>query len=184
MKYTILGMLLLVLINVLPAQAVIGGAAAVAAMNAERARSKVESAPVWEELALPAADPVSPWTEEDRACLQRTIYGEARNQEYAGMLAVAATVVNRAMDRRWAGSLCSVVKQKGQFAGYWHVPKLSNAAERVAWDFAGMAADQVTLAYYELPEKYHSYLFFHEKTVKRFAWADYKGRIGDHVFYG
>lgn len=135
-------------------------------------------------LELPAAQAVpAAWSEAELLCLTRMVYGEARNQPYAGQVAVAAVAVNRNLHGR-GNDLCTVVSEPGQFSGYrlWPVP--FNLIERQAWDRAVLAAHQATEGYGTLPESYRTSFFFHSGSDPRFKWANVKGRLGDHIFYG
>ena len=44
-------------------------------------------------------------------CLAMNIYHEARNQPFAGQLAVASVVINRVRDERFPDTVCEVVRQ-------------------------------------------------------------------------
>ena len=44
-------------------------------------------------------------------CLALNIYHEARNQPFAGQLAVASVVINRVRDERFPDTVCEVVRQ-------------------------------------------------------------------------
>lgn len=134
-------------------------------------------------LPEPVATPPA-WSQAELGCLARMIYGEARNQPYAGQVAVAAVAVNRSLKARWAGDLCSVVKAKGQFQGYRDRVRPRNQVDTLAWEQALRAAQHATDGYGTLPKSYQSSYFFHAKAAKGFdRWATPQGRIGDHVFY-
>jgi N-acetylmuramoyl-L-alanine amidase len=47
----------------------------------------------------------------DVECLAMNIYHEARNQPFAGQLAVASVVINRVRDERFPDTVCEVVHQ-------------------------------------------------------------------------
>jgi N-acetylmuramoyl-L-alanine amidase len=47
----------------------------------------------------------------DVECLAMNIYHEARNQPFAGQLAVASVVINRVRDERFPDTVCEVVRQ-------------------------------------------------------------------------
>jgi spore germination cell wall hydrolase CwlJ-like protein len=49
----------------------------------------------------------------DWECLRRAIYFEARGESIKGQVAVAEVVLNRVDSRRFAGSVCAVVNQRG-----------------------------------------------------------------------
>src|SRR5271165_1168972 len=57
-------------------------------------------------------------------CLATTIYGEARGESVKGMIAVAYTVVNRAVDK----TICKVVLEPMQYSVYNDNPALRAAA--------------------------------------------------------
>ena len=47
----------------------------------------------------------------ERECLADNIYFEARNQGFAGWVAVAQVTLNRVRDDRFPNTICEVVKQ-------------------------------------------------------------------------
>lgn len=53
---------------------------------------------------------------EERDAVIKTVYGEARGEGEAGMLAVAHVIRNRMMDHRWPSNAVSVVQQRLQFS--------------------------------------------------------------------
>ena len=50
-------------------------------------------------------------THEEVTCLAENMYYEARNQSFAGQLAVSNVVMNRVADDRYPDTICEVVKQ-------------------------------------------------------------------------
>ena len=50
-------------------------------------------------------------TEAEVSCLAMNMYHEARNQSFAGQLAVANVTMNRVNDERFPDTICEVVKQ-------------------------------------------------------------------------
>ena len=48
---------------------------------------------------------------DERECLAENIYFEARNQGFAGWVAVAQVTLNRVKDTRFPNTICEVVKQ-------------------------------------------------------------------------
>ncbi len=51
----------------------------------------------------------------DLNLLSRLVYGEARGEPYQGMVAVAATVLNRVSDSRFPNSISGVIYQSGAY---------------------------------------------------------------------
>lgn len=136
-------------------------------------------------LALPAAEARRAFTEEERDCLARTVYGEAANQPQEGKLAVAAVVVTRSLKGAWPSDLCAVVRQPAQFGGYCEQVRLGNFLDRNAYHEAQVAALEVTERYGALPAQLRRATFFHEgKARKRWQGQPMIAKIGDHVFYG
>ncbi len=52
----------------------------------------------------------------EHECLANAVYFESKGEPLQGQLGVAEVVVNRARSGRFPGSLCGVVKQRGQFS--------------------------------------------------------------------
>lgn len=70
-------------------------------------------------VLMPRSSPKpSPMSLKEKECLTYAIYSEARSESTMGRLGVAFVVVNRAHDRRWPSTICSVVSQPHQFSGY------------------------------------------------------------------
>lgn len=125
--------------------------------------------------------------------LQRTIYGEARNQRYEGMVAVANAIMNRTKSNRsFGGSLVQVIMRPWAFS-LWNSPdgnyKATLAANdndpefKMAGDIARAALDG-TLA----DNTGGATHYFNPSVVARPKWADHEGsvetvKIGDHVFF-
>jgi len=59
---------------------------------------------------------VMPQPLADQTCLATTVYLEARSEPALGQIAVAEVALRRLEQRRWGGTLCQVVKARGQFA--------------------------------------------------------------------
>ncbi len=55
---------------------------------------------------------------QDQDILARTLWGEARNEGFQGMQAVANVIINRKKSRRWPNSVRSVCLQKKQFSAW------------------------------------------------------------------
>ena len=115
-------------------------------------------------------------------CLAKTIYFEARNQSYAGMLAVGTVVMNRVMSHRYPDTICGVVRQKHQFSWYWDgKPDIPN--ESASWEEAKSAAKETitgkALVYDEHVMHYHA-------DYVNPVWAStliQVAQIDNHIFY-
>jgi hypothetical protein len=85
----------------------------------------------------------------DLECLALNIYHEARSEPDTGKLAVGHVVLNRALDSRFPGSLCEVVKQGGerplhacQFS-WWCDGKSDRPRDSDAWEESRIFADLI-----------------------------------------
>ncbi len=132
-----------------------------------------------------AAQP-SPSGGADWECLRTAIYFEARGESIKGQVAVAEVVLNRVASRRFPGSVCAVVNQRGgggcQFSfvcdGY-----ADRMRERGAADRAGRIARAMLDG---APRSLTAgATYFHTNGVRP-SWArqfDRTASIGAHYFY-
>ena len=139
-------------------------------------------------LAIPEAQNVTPvYSDKELRCVQRTVFGEARNQSYAAQVAVAATLVSRSLSGSYPANLCEVAKQDSQYFGYSGGVALHNDIDAAAWDEAGAAAEHAVINYALLPEQYRAALYFRSGgggisvAARKFKVL---GRLDDLVFYG
>lgn len=117
---------------------------------------------------------------DDLACMAGAVYFEAKGEPLSGQLAVADVIINRTKSGRFPTSICSVVKQPGQFSFVRHgrIPSIANsAAYRTA-----VAVARVALAdAWDSPAA--DAMYFHARRVSP-AWRMQKvASIGNHVFY-
>ena len=132
----------------------------------------------------------------ERECLADNIYFEARNQGFAGWVAVAQVTLNRVRDDRFPNTICEVVKQgltykwkpsvpiRNQCQFSWYCDGKSDVAkEKDAWEESVSVAKGVYYgyldAYLEGATHYHAYYV-------NPSWAEtktYITRIDDHIFY-
>lgn len=130
--------------------------------------------------AAVAAQKSADLDDENLRCLAGAIYFESRGEPLAGQLAVAKVILNRAESGRFAGSVCGVVTQRGQFsfvrggrmpsvnpnADYRLATAVAKVAMADAWD---SDADEA--------------LYFHARRAAP-GWARTRvASIGNHVFY-
>jgi len=113
-------------------------------------------------------------------CLASVIHGEARGEPTAGKIAVAHVVLHRVEHHEFPGTICEVVSQPKQFAGYRRYSKRTlqtSGALRIAKAaVAGRTKDHTKGA-----------LFFKTKEAKFSktlrAKIKYTTSIGNHEFY-
>ena len=116
------------------------------------------------------------------SCLALNVYWEARNQSYAGQLAVAQVTMNRVKDVRYGDSVCDVVYEHKQFSWFWD-GKPDTPREKKAWEAAYLVASAAMAGtgHTELEGVTH----YHAVYSKPY-WKGYMvqvAMIGDHVFY-
>lgn len=132
-----------------------------------------------------AAQP-SPSGGQDWECLRRAIYFEARGKSIKGQVAVAEVVLNRVESRRFPGSVCGVVNQRGgggcQFS-FVCDGIADRMGERGAVDRAGRIARAMLDG---APRSLTAgATYFHTHGVRP-SWArqfDRTASIGSHLFY-
>lgn len=135
---------------------------------------------------------IPPLPEEQRLCLAKNIYFEARNQSLDGQIAVAQVTLNRVTSDAFPDTICEVVYQ-GTLSGHpprkhrcqfsWYCDgKSDTPRDSIAWAkslevadavWAGVYTSKVSATYYhaEYVEPHWSHAMAVEQT------------IGEHVFY-
>lgn len=125
---------------------------------------------------------------EQRDCLARAIYHEARGEPRDGQIAVAQVVLNRAASGLWPASICGVIRQgtkrgsKCQFS-FACKPQGKPVAGQ-GWEDAVTLADEMLAGRVWLPEL-GTADHFHRRDLKpvwRIKLTPLK-TIGQHVFY-
>lgn len=133
--------------------------------------------------------PSPPFSTEDRACLARAVYFEARGEPVEGQIAVAQVVLNRVASGRWENSICGVVYQgvergeKCQFS-FACTDKRRSLDGMPGWEQAKWIADDVAAGRAQLSElegvtHYHTHAV---RPVWRLTMRPVR-TIGAHVFY-
>jgi len=126
--------------------------------------------------ALPSID-----LDEEMRCLATAVYYEAKGEPLEGQLAVAQVILNRVESGRFAGSICGVVYQRGQFSFTWD-KRPDRPANSGMWRTAqAIAVIAATDNWREIvPNATH----FHATRVSP-GWARLKrvASVGNHVFY-
>ena len=137
-------------------------------------------------------------------CLAKNIYWEARNQSFAGQVAVGLVTLNRVKDPRFPNTICNVVKQ-GPTRPSWRDPGLlvpiknrchfswycdgksdewplyDVTAVNLAFDIADMLLDE-KISFYDITLGATHY---HADYVHP-DWSETKEKtveIDDHIFY-
>ena len=117
---------------------------------------------------------------EDLACMAGAVYFEAKGEPLSGQLAVADVIINRTKSGRFPTSICSVVKQRGQFSFVRNgrIPAIANSrAYRTAVAVARVAMADA----WDSPAA--NAMYFHARRVSP-AWRMQKvASIGNHIFY-
>lgn len=112
---------------------------------------------------------------EDRKCLVDAIYHEARGEPERGMFAVASVVIARTEHPKFPSSVCSVVKQKGQFT-FNHQAKKT---EHQALQKVNSIVDAIESGF-EAPLHF---LYFHRiDVVGQCSTKKNRVKIGSHFF--
>ena len=113
-------------------------------------------------------------------CLAGAVYHEAKGETLAGQLAVAKVVIARSQSRRFPGSLCGVVKQRGQFS-FVRGGSIPTPPDNRNWRNA-VAISRIALAdSWESPVE--GALFFHAKRVSPGWRLTRMGAVDNHIFY-
>jgi len=127
----------------------------------------------------------------DLKCLARNIYFEARGESLAGQHAVAEVTLNRVASKKFPGTVCDVVYEKGwdrrrrRYVGAFSWTELDSTArpKGLAWQQAVAAAE--TIYDGQQAPTVHGALFYHADSIEP-RWASSKkqiAKIGNHIFY-
>jgi len=113
-------------------------------------------------------------------CLAGAVYFESKGEPLSGQLAVAEVIINRTTSGRFPTSICSVVKQPGQFSFVrgGRIPAVgANAQYRTATAIAKVALADA----WDSPAP--KALYFHARRVSP-NWGKARvAMIGNHVFF-
>jgi cell wall hydrolase len=122
------------------------------------------------QAAPEAADP-------ELICLAKIVLHEAGNQSRTGQLAVAQVVMNRVHSGRFAGTICGVAMQRGQFFNVHSYNPPHDSRWRLALEVARDARDGLS------EPVIGDALFFHAAYAGGIGNHRQVGRIGGHIFY-
>ena len=145
-------------------------------------RVRSESSAATHFIPKPSSVPRNGEISDPLTCLALNVYWEARNQPFAGQLAVAQVTMNRVRDRRYGDNVCDVVYEHKQFSWFWD-GKPDTPREKRAWEKAFLVASAAMdgSGHVELQGVTH----YHAVYTKPY-WKGYMvqvAMIGDHVFY-
>ena len=142
--------------------------------------------PQLEELTVsfPRRRPVD---HEERLCLAKAIYFEARGEGHDGMVAVSSVVLNRVNDPRFPNSVCDVVYDGGeqppcQFS-WWCDGKSDRPSNPKAWGQSIHLAHEILAIPPDDPTG--GAVFYHADWIKA-PWIrkrEQTAQIGRHIFY-
>jgi spore germination cell wall hydrolase CwlJ-like protein len=111
-------------------------------------------------------------------CLARVVLHEAGNQSRTGQLAVAQVVMNRVHSGRFAGTICGVMRQRGQFNNISGFNPRHDARWRLALDVAREARDGLSA-----PVVGNALFFRAVYSAGSFRNRTRVSQIGAHIFY-
>ncbi len=136
--------------------------------------SSLDAAVAAQPATLDAAD-------TELECLAIGIYFESKGEPLNGQLAVADVILNRSTSGRFPESVCSVLKQPGQFSFVrgGRLPSVDTAQR--AWKTAVAVARVATRNLWDSPAE--GALFFHARHVRPNWGKPRLASIGNHIFY-
>lgn len=163
---------------------------------------KDNPAPVYNVASVPNSHQLVPkltsYTEQDRECLARNIYFEAKNQSLTGQMAVGIVTIKRVVDKRFPNTLCEVVKQtRHKYANGFPVRHKC----QFSWYCDGKPDRPVERRSYKQAEQIANALLDQESSIEDFTYgadhyhADYidppawtqsmtkVAQIDNHIFY-
>lgn len=128
-------------------------------------------------------------TPADIELAARTVWGEARSESFAGMLAVAHVIKNRVTDRhRRENTIAGVVTEPSQFSCWLDADPNKQKLESVGPnDFKYLLAMRAVLeAWTGDEDQTNGATHYHTRSMDLPYWAVGKepsARIGEHIFY-
>jgi spore germination cell wall hydrolase CwlJ-like protein len=130
--------------------------------------------------AVVAAQDAPDSLDSELHCLAVSVYYEAKSEPLSGQLAVAEVILNRTTSGRFPRSVCSVVKQPGQFS-FVRGGKLPTPPANGQWKKALAVAQVAQKDLWDSPVP--QALYFHARYAKP-SWNRARvGAVGNHVFY-
>jgi hypothetical protein len=131
--------------------------------------------------SLPAPSGGADWE-----CLRTAIYFEARGESIKGQVAVAEVVLNRVDSRRFPGSVCAVVNQRGGGGCQFSFVCDGHSDRMREWGAVDRAGRIARLMLDGAPRGLTAGATYFHTTGVRPSWArrfDRTAAIGSHYFY-
>ncbi len=117
---------------------------------------------------------------DELECLADAVYFESKGEPLAGQLAVAEVILNRTTSGRFQATICSVVKQPGQFS-FVRGGRIPDAPEGRQYRTATAIAKVALADAWDSPAS--KALYFHARRVSP-GWNRARvATIGNHVFF-
>ncbi|RYD54000.1 MAG: cell wall hydrolase [Sphingomonadales bacterium] len=113
-------------------------------------------------------------------CLAIGVYYESKGEPLAGQLAVAEVILNRTTSGRFPASVCSVIKQRGQFS-FVRGGQLPTPPANANWRKALAVAQVAQKDLWDSPVA--NALYFHARYVAPGWKRPRVGTVGNHIFY-
>lgn len=130
--------------------------------------------------AAVAAQDAPAMLDSELNCLAVGVYYESKGEPLAGQLAVAEVILNRTASGRFPRSVCSVIKQRGQFS-FVRGGQLPTPPTNAQWRKALAVAQVAQKDLWDSPVG--EALFFHARYVNP-GWKRARvGTVGNHIFY-
>ena len=130
-------------------------------------------------------------TEEEKVCLAKVIYHEARGEPEVGKRSVAKIVINRKQHKRFPKTICQVVNQIAfvgkkkvcQFSWVCNRPKLDASSD--SWEDSLALSNAILNNQVKLPNFGPDVLFFRSTSSRQSFGKGYKfvSRVGNAKFY-
>jgi len=124
------------------------------------------------------------FTDEDRVCMAKNIYFEARNESIHGQIAIALVTLQRVQDPRYPNTVCGVVYDNKQFSWYW-----DGLSDRIrnfdSYDSISLLASHMLDTDTSMYDFTYGSTHYHADYVDPY-WNDYmilKAKVDTHLFY-
>ena len=127
-----------------------------------------------------AAQDMPAGADSELHCLAVGVYYESKGEPLAGQLAVAEVIINRTTSGRFPRTVCSVIKQRGQFS-FVRGGQLPTPPANAQWRKALAVAQVAQKDLWDSPVG--EALYFHARYVNPGWKRPRVGTVGNHIFY-
>ena len=124
------------------------------------------------------------FTAEDKVCMAKNIYFEARNESLKGQVAIALVTLQRVADPRYPNTVCGVVYDNKQFSWYW-----DGLSDRIrnhtSYEDIALLADAMLAPDTAMYDFTYGSTHYHADYVDPY-WNEFmilKAKIDTHIFY-